>query len=287
MDYFSLKCFVEVVRSGSFSKAAYKLFRTQPAISLQIRKLENELKQPLLDRYKKKIVLTEAGQVIYEQAKDLLDKLDDLNRLASRAQREPQGTLTIASNLSLINNFLPPFIGAFHKKCPQVKIVLLNLTAERIAKVVLDGNADIGLGYLIDNSLDISRQKIIDSGFILVSRKDPVKKMSLKETLKGTLIHFEEGIDLRVYIERNLRLNSTLKVMLELPSIESILHYIKFGFGYSILPDFSVLGHWKKEFCFKDLSEFIPPLTISAYTHKKRIISKAAEEFLNAIVRLA
>jgi len=281
MEYFSLKCFIEVVRTGSFSKAAHKLFRTQPAISLQIRKLEKELKQPLLDRYKKHIVLTEKGKFLYEQSKELLDRLDDLKRLTSRAATEPQGPLTIATNLSLINNLLPPVIGEFHKRYPQVKVVLLNLKSKDIAAAILEGNADLGVGYLLEKQRIIESIKIRSANFFLINKRGASK--NIKDILTGPFVHFEAGVELRSYIEKHLKIKPTLTVAMELPSIESILHYVEHGFGWSVLPDFSIADYWTKRIEAKQLRYLIPPIDICAYVHLKRILPKAAEKFLEIL----
>lgn len=283
MEYFSLKCFIEVVRTGSFSKAAHKLFRTQPAISLQIRKLEKELKQPLFDRYKKHIVLTEKGELLYEKAKDLLERLDDLKRLTCHAATEPLGPLTIATNLSLINNLLPPVIGEFHKKYPQVKVILLNLKSKDISMAILEGNADLGIGYLLKNHPEITPVKIKSAHFLLVNKKGLLEKLSIKDAFGEKFVHFEAGTELRSYIEKHLEIKPALSIPMELPSIESILHYVEQGLGFSILPDFSIANHWGKKIGIKQLQHLIPPIDICAYKHQKRILPKAAEKFLEIL----
>lgn len=283
MDYFSLKCFVEVVRTGSFSKAAHKLFRSQPAVSLQIRKLEEELKQPLLDRYKKKIILTETGKTLYEQAKELMEKFDTLKLITSNASKEPKGPLTIATNLSLINNFLPPIIGQFHRKYPKVKVVLLNLKSNDMQARILEGNADIGVGYLLPHHEAISQKKIVDTDFVLVMPRNFGLKHDRpvpKDILDGPFVHFEKGVALREYIEHYLR---PLSITIELPSIESILNYVQNGLGCSILPTFSITQHWKNILSIKQLSNVIPPMTIYVYKHQKRIPSKTTESFLKIL----
>ena len=75
MEPFSLRCFVTVARLGSFSRAAIELYRTQPAVSLQVRKLERELGQPLFDRARRAPVMTEAGRTLYAAARDALERL--------------------------------------------------------------------------------------------------------------------------------------------------------------------------------------------------------------------
>lgn len=282
MEFFSLKCFVEVVRQGSFSKAADKLFRTQPAISLQIRKLEQELKQPLLDRYRKQITLTEAGQILYKNTKELLERIEDVKRLASLSISEPEGEITIASNLSLINNFLPPFISELHRKHPKVKIKFLNVTSKKLETDILEGNAEVGIGFPVKPNPEIKAQKILESEFILTAKDSAQAKQPLDKILEGPCVHFEAEIELRQYIEHNLKTKRALKVSLELPSIESILNYVHAGLGYSILPDFTISGHWRKDLAVKKIPG-LPPLAIFAYTRRKRLLSKAAEKFLEII----
>jgi len=282
MDYFSLKCFVEVVRQGSFSKAADKLFRTQPAVSLQIRKLEQELKQPLLDRYRKQITLTEAGQILYKDAQELIERIEDVKRLASHSISEPEGELTIASNLSLINNFLPPFISEFHCRYPKVKITFLNVTGKRLVKDILEGNAELGLGFLVGINPKIKAWKILKSEFVLITKDSTQAKQPFDKILKSPCVHFEAGIELRQYIEENLGPKRALKVTIELPSIESILNYVHAKLGYSVLPDFTISNHWRKDLAIKKIPA-IHPLVIFAYTREKRILSKAAEKFLEIL----
>jgi len=242
-------------------------------VSLQIRKLEKELKQPLVDRSRKRVLLTEAGKLLYADAKELLERIEDVKRLASHSVSQPEGELTIASNLSLINNFLPVYVAEFSRRYPKVKITFLNMTGIEIEKAILEGNAEVGLGFLVKAGPGIKAFKIAESGFVSVS------KPKVQEEL---CIHFEVGVELREYIEKSLGAKRAFKVRMELPSIESILNYVRQGLGYSILPDFAVAGHWRKELAVKR-TENIPPLVITAYIHKKRVLSKAGEKFLEIL----
>ncbi len=154
MDFFSLRCFVEVARSGSFTRAADLLGRTQPAISQQITGLEQDLDTSLLDRTRKQIRLTESGQRLFDEAIQLLERFDALPQVVADDQRPLDGTLTIASNLTLINLMLPDIIGRFRKEHPAVRISLSNGTSSGIARDVAEGRADLGLGYLFTSQRD-------------------------------------------------------------------------------------------------------------------------------------
>ena len=95
MDPFALRCFAAVARTGSFSRAARELYRTQPAVSLQVRKLERELDRPLFERSRRSPVLTDAGRALLAGSRDLLERLDALPGLVASAADEPAGTLVL------------------------------------------------------------------------------------------------------------------------------------------------------------------------------------------------
>ncbi len=278
---------MEVARRGSFSKAAQQLYRTQPAVSVQVRKLEEEVDQPLFDRSTRKPVLTESGRVLFASAKDLLEKIDGLKDLVAESAGSPTGTLTIASNASLINLFLPEMLREFHGSCPRVRLRLLNLTARGIARAIEEGRADIGFGFLVEDHPGITVRRLKASHFVLVCTRDSglarKRRLSLDEILAGPLVHFEEGVELRVHLEHSLKRKTSLEPVLELPTIESILRYVRNGFGYSILPEYAVSDYWRHELVVRRLSRWIEPLEICTYLRRKRLLSAAAAKLLELL----
>ncbi len=274
MDYFGLKCFVEVVKNGSFSKAAQNLFRTQPAISLQIKKLEKELKTELLNRYKKEIVLTEAGSSLYKGAKELLDSIENLKKTTQKSIEEPEGNLIIATNLSIINNFLPPIIGEFRKKHPKVNFRFFNFTSGKVEESIKEGTAEIGIAFSKTQDPALEFKKLFESKFFIVS----TKKTTSHNFSENNIIHFEPNNVIRSYVENHLKLKNGFKTTLELPSAEAILNYINQDMGTSIIPELLISDYWKNKLLLKPID--ILPLPIYIITHKKRILSKAGEKFL-------
>jgi DNA-binding transcriptional LysR family regulator len=283
VDLFSLRCFVAVARTGSFSQAARELFRTQPAVSLQVRKLEEELGRPLFDRSRRSPVLTEAGRGLQAGARDLLERLEALPGIALSADAEPAGSLTVASNLSLIAHFLPPPIRSFHRRFPRVRLRMLNRTARGIARAVMEGEADLGVGFLLDDDPDLAGDMLHRSRFVLVSPREGARagkrRPPLAEILAGPLVHFEEGVDLRRHLERSLPGRRSLEPVIELPSIESILTFVAFGFGCSILPAFAVGDRWRKRLAVRDLGRTIAPLEIRWCADRRRPLSRSAAAF--------
>ena len=280
MEIFTVRCFAAVARLGSFSRAAQELYRSQPAISLQVRKLEEELGQPLLDRSRRSPRLNEAGRIFLDEARDILERLDGLPGRLSRETAEMAGTLVIASNASLISSYLPPVLTRFHRAFPRVVLRLLNLTARGIGRAVGEGAADLGVGFLLEKDPRLLLAPLAHSGLLLVCpRNTPAARagrLSLTAALEGHLVHFEEGAELRRHLELSLGDRGRFVPVLELPTIESILQYVGLGFGSSILPDFAVGDHWRRTLATKPLGRSVPRLEISACLHRRRPLSRSA-----------
>lgn len=290
MDPFTLRCFVAVAREGSFSRAADQLYRTQPAVSLQVRKLEREVGRPLFDRSRRAPVLTDAGRALLAESTDLLDRLAALPGLVAGTGEGPSGTLTIASNLSLINHFLPPFAGAFHARFPLVRLRLLNRTARGIVRSLAEREADLGIGFLVDEDPGVASGVLSRSPFVLVAPRERrpagrsassagARPPTLAEALAGPLVHFEDDVDLRRHIEHASARRGGLAPVVEVPSIESILAFVAAGFGSSILPAFAVSGSWRKRLRVRELGRIPAPLEIRWCADVRRPLSRAAAAF--------
>jgi DNA-binding transcriptional LysR family regulator len=286
VDPFALRCFVAVARAGSFSRAADRLYRTQPAVSLQVRKLERELGRPLFDRSRRAPVLTDAGRVLLAESADLLDRFEALPGLLAGTGGSPSGTLAIASNLSLIGHFLPPLAGAFHARFPLVHLRLLNRTARGILRSLEEREADLGIGFLVDDDPGVASGVLGRSPFVLVAPRERrpagragARPPTLAEALAGPLVHFEDGVDLRRHLECALARRGGLAPVVEVPSIESILTFVAAGFGSSILPAFAVTGSWRKRLLVRELGRVPAPLEIRWYADRRRPLSRAAAAF--------
>src|SRR5689334_17853311 len=148
MDLDQLHTFLEIVRLKSFSKAAQTCFRTQPAISAQVRQLEQELGAPLFDRLGTRISLTPAGRIFGEYAEQILElrrrAQDDINEL----ERVPRGELLIAANESTCIYVLPEVFSQFKLEFPNVQIQVDRSYGSRVVEAVLDNQADFGITQL-------------------------------------------------------------------------------------------------------------------------------------------
>ncbi|HVP46946.1 MAG TPA: LysR family transcriptional regulator [Bryobacteraceae bacterium] len=148
MDFDQLHTFLEIVRLKSFSKAAQTCYRTQPAISAQIRQLEQELKTELFERFGSRISLTTAGRVFASYAEQILElrrrAQDDINEL----ERFPKGELVIAANEATCIYVLPQVFSEYKKQFPGVQLQVDRSYGARVLEAVTENIADFGLTQL-------------------------------------------------------------------------------------------------------------------------------------------
>ncbi len=148
MDLDQLHTFLEIVRLKSFSKAAQTCYRTQPAISAQVRQLEQELNTTLFERLGTKISLTVAGRIFAEHAEQILAlrrrAQDGINEL----EKVPRGELLIAANEATCIYVLPGVFAEFKKQFPNVQLLVDRSYGTRVVQAVLDNLADFGITQL-------------------------------------------------------------------------------------------------------------------------------------------
>jgi DNA-binding transcriptional LysR family regulator len=280
MDFFALRCFVEVVREGGFTRAAERVFRSQPAVSAQVHKLESELGAPLFDRSLPSPALTDRGRELYPRALRLLEEADALEAEFRSGDGELRGRLSLATGLTVIESFLPKILGTFRSQYPKVRLTLLNRTSEGIARAVLDGRAELGIGWLLGNNPRLRLQRAGTVRFAALSLKRTVQGAARvprpepepEHLLKEPLLLFEKGIDLRSYMEGRL---GPLGATLELPSVRSLIAYAEHGFGTAIVP---VIGEpvFPEALERQNLDHVLPPLELQLCTREGSTPSRAA-----------
>src|SRR5271157_2345482 len=148
MDFDQLHTFLEIVRLKSFSKAAQTCYRTQPAISAQIRQLEHELKAELFERFGSRISLTTAGKLFAQYAEQMLDLRRQAQNALNELETSPRGELVIAANEATCIYVLPTVFAEFKKQFPNVQLSVDRSYGSRVVQAVLDNLADFGITQL-------------------------------------------------------------------------------------------------------------------------------------------
>lgn len=148
MELRHLRYFIAVAEELHFSRAAQKLQIAQPPLSQQIRSLEEELGVQLFERTKRRVKLTEAGQVFLEEARLVLAQLEQAVKTAQRASRGEVGRLSVGVNSSATQSFVPDILRVFRERFPCVELVLHELTSYRQVRGIRDNQIDVGFLWL-------------------------------------------------------------------------------------------------------------------------------------------
>lgn len=155
MDIRHLQYFIEVAKQRSFTKAAQALFITQPTISKMVRNIEDELGVELFDRKLRKMELTDAGRIIFEQAQDIVNAFENLSTELNDLMNLKKGRVTIGMPPMVGSSFFPLIIEKFHEEYPGIKVQLVEDGAKSIEKGVENGSLDIGVTLLPPAKHDI------------------------------------------------------------------------------------------------------------------------------------
>lgn len=145
MDFDQLETFLEVTRHMSFSRAAERRFRTQPAISAQIRSLEEEVGARLLDRTGGKVSITQAGKLFLKYVEEALEARRVALAAIAEVERVPSGEIVVAANEGTCLHLLPEVFADFKKQYPEVGITVKRSESREVLESVNDNSADFGV----------------------------------------------------------------------------------------------------------------------------------------------
>ena len=148
MDLDQLRGFVETARQKSFTKAAERLFLSQPAVSLQIKSLEEELGERLFDRRGRQVNLTDAGRVLLHRARQILGLIDRALEDVASLQGLEIGSVTVAASDTNCAYILPPVVRAFREAFAGIEIQLVDCMSPEVVRLVATGEVDLGLATL-------------------------------------------------------------------------------------------------------------------------------------------
>ncbi len=144
MDFDQLETFLEVARRSSFSRAAEKRFRTQPAISSQIRALEEEVGAKLLDRSGGKVSITASGKLFQKFAEEILEARRTVVTAIAETERVPRGEIIVGANEGTCLHILPEVFAEFKHQYPEVAVNITRADYAKILESVIDNSVDFG-----------------------------------------------------------------------------------------------------------------------------------------------
>jgi DNA-binding transcriptional LysR family regulator len=240
MDLSELQVFLAIATERSFSKAASRLHRTQPAISQALKRLEEEMGEQLIDRSSREGRLTEAGVVL----KDYADRLMRLAEEADTAVRElrdvRRGRVVIGANEGTVHSLLP-LIATFRERFPAVQVEVRRMQARHIGHEVQQRGLDFGLVTFAPTPRELGNVIIdVDDLVLLVPPAHPLARrrvVHMEEVGRLPIVAHNDPSPardrvLRLYERRHEELN----IRVSLPSLDAIKRAVEMGMGVAILP---------------------------------------------------
>lgn len=240
MELYELQVFLTVATEQSFSRAAAKLHRTQPAVSQTVRRLESTLGERLFDRTSKQARLTAAGHVLQEYAQQLMRLAGEAESAVKELRDLQRGRVLVGSNEGAIHSLLP-VIARFRVLHPQVLVDVRRVRSRQIGVEVLQGGLDCGVLTFQPAEQDLMSITIGSDDLVLLAHPThPLarrKQISLDEFARQTVIAHSDPSPTR---DRVLRLfeqrHEPINIQMALPSLDAIKRAVEMGLGVALLP---------------------------------------------------
>ena len=239
MDLDQLHTFLEIVRLKSFSKAAQTCYRTQPAISAQVRQLEQELNTTLFERLGTRISLTVAGRILAEHAEQILALRRRAQDAINELEKVPRGELLIAANEATCIYVLPGVFAEFKKRFPNVQLLVDRSYGTRVVQAVLDNLADFGITQLPVQEKRLQVAKIHSDEIKLLvpaeHRLASYERIMPRDLAREQLLLPKTGTTrarLNAWLDA---VHDELNVSMELDSTEMIKRFVMAHLGVSFL----------------------------------------------------
>jgi DNA-binding transcriptional LysR family regulator len=239
MDFDQLETFIEVARLSSFSRAAEKRFRTQPAISSQIRSLEEEVGAKLLDRSGGRVSLTASGKLFLKFAEDTLDARKAALTNIAETERVPRGEIVVGANEGTCLHILPEVFSHFKKQYPDVSVSIKRADYAKVLESVIDNSVDFGVVSMPINDNRLTAVLIHKDELIVIAPpKHPLSKfksVAVADVVQYPMVipkvgHTRDALD-ELFHERKLK----PRYAMELDSSELLKRFVAADVGVGFI----------------------------------------------------
>ncbi|MFZ4660338.1 MAG: LysR family transcriptional regulator [Caldilineaceae bacterium] len=289
MEITHLRALVMIVREGSFTAAAEKLFVTQPALSQQIKGLETEVGVQLLERRGRRFTVTAPGEVVLAHAEQILAHLQQLQADLAALQTLAQGRLRIGTSDTVCLYLLPPVVQAFRRQHPAVEIHLTNRPSREVATLLLEGALDFGIISLPVNEPLLESEFLCERAEVAVCAPDhPLAAQSqatLAELAAYPLLLLEKGTTSRALFEQRLVQSGLTPQITDLGSIEVMKRYAEIGLGIAVVPAMAVVAETQSGRLHALTLPWFPVRGVGLVRRRHSYVAPAEQAFLELLQR--
>lgn len=241
IDLRQLNTFLMVADTGSFSRASEKLFVAQPALSRQIRMLETALNVKVFVRHGRGVVLTAAGELLYERASKLLRDIEQTQADVSAVAGKVTGQVVLGILPTVAHTLIGSIVEEYRHSFPRVKLAVKSAMSGTLQQMVIQHRLNIAISYLPGNQRNVRFWPLLEEPLFLIGPADsPLahrKEVTVEEVLELELVLPEEKHGLRTMMEQEAaRRETDIHLALEVSAWPLLTDTARRGLGYSILP---------------------------------------------------
>jgi LysR family hydrogen peroxide-inducible transcriptional activator len=289
MEVHQLRYVVAIARTGNFSRAAAECHVSQPSLSQQVRKLEEELGERLFERDQKRTRLTTTGERFIARATRILEELADAQREAHETHEVARGTVTIGALPTIAPYLLPPVIAEFSARYPGVHVVLHEETTATLVALAASYELDLAIASLpLRDAATFEIQPLLEEELLLaIPPSHPLarkRSITLDDLEDAAFVLMKEGHCLG---DQTLRFchqgGVEPNVVSRSAQVETIRRLVHAGLGLSLVPRMAASDSAPGHPLYRSLRPPRPMRTIIAFWHRRRPLSRAAAAFLETL----
>lgn len=290
MDFDQLEIFLEVARLSSFSRAAEKRFRTQPAISSQIRGLEEEVGARLLDRSGGRVSLTAAGKLFFKYAEETIEHRKTILTEIAETERVPRGEIVVGANEGTCLHILPEVFAQFKRDYPNVSVSIKRSDYAKILESVIENAVDFGVVSLPVNDNRLEAQMIHRDHLVVITAPAHAlaskKTTSVAEVANYPLVlpklgHTRDALD-ELFYDHHVKPN----IAMELDSSELLKRFVAAGVGVGFIARSNIEEDIRaKALAAITLADVQIRRDLALVFRKDKSLSRAARAFMDIAVK--
>ncbi len=284
-----LRAFVYTVKLGTLTRAAEALFLSQPSVSLQIKALERELDVTLFERTRRRITVTDAGEVLFELARPLIEGWENLDSdFRARMQGLQSGSLVIAAGASTIQYLLPTLVQAYRERMPGVHLELANVTGKDGLALLRGDRADFAVGSMLDVPHDLAYEPVYHYDPMLIMPLDhPLadqQDIAIEDLSPYGLILPPQRLTTYRLVDLVFQKRQVpYTVAIEVGGWEVIKHYVAMGLGISIVTGICLTDEDRAHLAVRNMRRYFPQRSYGVVMRKGKYLSKEARAFIDLI----
>ncbi len=290
MEMHQLRYFVAVAETGSFSRAAERCHISQPSLSQQIMKLESTLGQQVFDRLGRRVALTDAGRLLLEHATTILAEVENVERQIRETHGTAHGNLCVGAIPTIAPYLLPPVIGAFVRRHPEVDITIQEDLTQPLIAATLAGEVDLSIVALPISDKRLHVETLLTEPLLLtMPREHPLTKkrrITLAEVSSERFILLNEMHCLGEQVTSFCRHHAfEPRVACRSAQLSTMLTLIAAGQGVSLIPAMARDADQSRRRVYREIADDQPSRTIAVVWHHGRHLTPAMREFILQIKR--